>query len=96
MTSRDEEFPAGEDPADTGGFLLDMAVHDYDTARWMLGQRPVRVSAERQALVHRQLLEVGDLDNAIVTVELRRRWTRHLAYLSHLRIRARHTSRNHG
>jgi scyllo-inositol 2-dehydrogenase (NAD+) len=68
MTSRDEGFPAGEDPADTGGFLLDMAVHDYDTARWILGQRPVRASAERQALVHRQLLEVGDLDNAIVTI----------------------------
>jgi scyllo-inositol 2-dehydrogenase (NAD+) len=68
MTSRDQEFPPEEDPADTGGFLLDMAVHDYDTARWMLGQRPVRVSAERQALVHPQLLEVGDLDNAIVTV----------------------------
>ncbi len=68
MTSRDEEFPAGEDPADTGGFLLDMAVHDYDTACWILGQRPVRVSAERQALVHPQLFEVGDLDNAIVTV----------------------------
>ncbi|HLY48653.1 MAG TPA: Gfo/Idh/MocA family oxidoreductase [Solirubrobacteraceae bacterium] len=68
MTSRDEEFPAGEDPADTGGFLLDMAVHDYDTAAWVLGQRPVRVSAARQALVHRQLLEAGDLDNAFVTV----------------------------
>jgi myo-inositol 2-dehydrogenase/D-chiro-inositol 1-dehydrogenase len=68
MTSRDQEFPADEDPADTGGFLLDMAIHDYDTACWMLGQRPVRVSAERQALVHPRLLEVGDLDNAIVTV----------------------------
>jgi scyllo-inositol 2-dehydrogenase (NAD+) len=68
MTSRDEEFPAGEDPADTGGFLLDMAIHDYDTASWILDQRPMRVSAERQALVHPQLLEAGDLDNAIVTV----------------------------
>ena len=68
MTSRDQEFPPGEDPADTGGFMLDMAAHDYDTACWMLGQRPVRVSADRQALVHPQLLEVGDLDNAIVTV----------------------------
>jgi scyllo-inositol 2-dehydrogenase (NAD+) len=68
MTSRDEEFPPGEDPADTGGFLLDMAVHDYDTACWVLGQRPTYVSAQRQALVHPQLLEVGDLDNAIVTV----------------------------
>jgi scyllo-inositol 2-dehydrogenase (NAD+) len=68
MTSRDEEFPPGEDPADTGGFLLDMAVHDYDTAGWLLAQRPVQVSAARQALVHPQLLEAGDLDNAIVTV----------------------------
>jgi predicted dehydrogenase len=68
MTSRDQEFPPGEDPADTGGFMLDMAVHDYDTACWMLAQRPVRVSADRQALVHPGLLDVGDLDNAIVTV----------------------------
>jgi scyllo-inositol 2-dehydrogenase (NAD+) len=72
MTSRDQEFPPDEDPSDTGGFLLDMAVHDYDTACWMLGQRPVRVSAQRQALVHPQLLEVGDLDNAIVTVSFDR------------------------
>ncbi len=68
MTSRDQEFPPEEDPADTGGFLLDMAAHDYDTACWMLGQRPVRVSAQRTALVHPQLLAVGDLDNGIVTV----------------------------
>jgi scyllo-inositol 2-dehydrogenase (NAD+) len=66
--SRDTEFPAGEDPADTGGFLLDMAVHDYDVACWMLDQRPVQVSANRQALVHPQLLDIGDLDNAIATV----------------------------
>jgi scyllo-inositol 2-dehydrogenase (NAD+) len=66
--SRDTEFPPGEEPADTGGFLLDMAVHDYDVACWVLDQRPVRVSASRQALVHPQLLQVGDLDNALVTV----------------------------
>ena len=75
MTSRDvdfdvgeDPFPPGEDPADTGGFALDMAVHDYDTACWMLGQRPVRVSVERQALAHPQLLELGDFDNGIITV----------------------------
>jgi scyllo-inositol 2-dehydrogenase (NAD+) len=67
--SRDTDFPPDEDPADTGGFLLDMAVHDYDIAGWMLGQRPVRVSATRQGLVHPELLEVGDLDNASVTIE---------------------------
>jgi myo-inositol 2-dehydrogenase/D-chiro-inositol 1-dehydrogenase len=68
MTSRDMEWPEGEDPRDTGGFLLDMAVHDYDTACWMLGQEPVEAFAARQAEVYPELAELGDLDNAVVTV----------------------------
>jgi len=68
MTSRDMEWPEGEDPQDTGGFLLDMAVHDYDTACWMLGQEPVEASAARQSEVYPELADMGDLDNALVTV----------------------------
>jgi predicted dehydrogenase len=68
MTSRDMEWPEGEDPRDTGGFLLDMAVHDYDTACWMLGQEPTEAFAARQAEVYPELAEVGDLDNALVTI----------------------------
>ena len=68
MTSRDTEWPEGEDPRDTGGFLLDMASHDYDTACWMLGQEPVEAFAVRQAEVYPELLELGDLDNALVTI----------------------------
>jgi myo-inositol 2-dehydrogenase/D-chiro-inositol 1-dehydrogenase len=68
LTSRDMEWPEGEDPRNTGGFLLDMAVHDYDTACWMLGQEPVEAFAARQAEVYPELAEMGDLDNAIVTV----------------------------
>ncbi len=67
-TSRDTEWPEGESPAETGGFLLDMAVHDYDTACWLLGSRPVEVSAVRQARVYPELEALGDLDNAIVTI----------------------------
>jgi myo-inositol 2-dehydrogenase/D-chiro-inositol 1-dehydrogenase len=68
MTSRDMEWPEGEDPRETGGFLVDMAVHDYDTACWMLGQEPVEAFAARQAEVYPELAEVGDLDNSLVTV----------------------------
>jgi predicted dehydrogenase len=68
LTSRDMEWPAGEDPRQTGGFLLDMAAHDHDAACWLLGQQPVEVYAARQALVHPQLGEIGDLDNGVVTV----------------------------
>jgi predicted dehydrogenase len=67
-TSRDLEWPEGERPADTGGFLLDMAVHDYDVACWFLGARPVEVSAARQAKVYPELAALGDLDNAVVTI----------------------------
>ncbi|MDQ3890799.1 MAG: Gfo/Idh/MocA family oxidoreductase [Actinomycetota bacterium] len=68
LTSRDTEWPEGEDPADTGGFLLDMASHDYDTACWLLGDEPAEVSAVRQALVYPHLANAGDLDNALVTI----------------------------
>ena len=67
-TSRDMEWPEGELPADTGGFLLDMAVHDYDVACWFLGGEPVQVSAARQARVYPELEALGDLDNALVTI----------------------------
>ncbi len=68
LTSRDMEWPANDDPADAGGFLLDMAVHDYDTACWILEAQPVAVSVARQGLVHPELLAMGDLDNALVTI----------------------------
>jgi predicted dehydrogenase len=68
VTSRDMEWPEGEDPRDTGGFLLDMAVHDYDTACWMLGQEPVEAYAARQAEVYPELADMGDLDNGLVTI----------------------------
>ena len=68
-TSRDMEWPEGELPEDTGGFLLDMAVHDYDLACWFLGGSPVEVTAVRQARVYPELERLGDLDNAAVTIQ---------------------------
>jgi scyllo-inositol 2-dehydrogenase (NAD+) len=68
LTSRDTEWPADENPRDTGGFLLDMASHDYDTACWLFGDEPVEVSVARQALVHPELMALGDLDNGLVTI----------------------------
>jgi len=68
QTSRDVRTPEPEDPGPAGGFLVDMASHDYDTACWLLGQEPVEVHAARQAKVYPELLELGDLDNAVVTI----------------------------
>jgi predicted dehydrogenase len=72
LTSRDMEWPEGDDPRDAGGFLLDMASHDYDAACWFLDDEPVEVTAARQALVHPELAALGDLDNAVVTMRFAR------------------------
>ncbi len=72
LTSRDTEWPEGEDPHDTGGFLLDMASHDYDAACWLLGDEAVDVTAARQSLVYPELAGLGDLDNAVVTIRFAR------------------------
>jgi scyllo-inositol 2-dehydrogenase (NAD+) len=68
LTSRDTEWPAGENPRDTGGFLLDMASHDYDAACWLFDDEPAEVSAARDARVYPELAELGDLDNGVVTI----------------------------
>ncbi len=67
-TSRDVLTPEPEDPGPAGGFLVDMASHDYDAACWLLGQEPVEVFAARQSLVYPELDTLGDLDNAVVTI----------------------------
>ena len=66
--ARDVLMPEPEDPVSTGGFLLDMASHDYDAACWFLGQEPVEAYAARQWSVYPELEALGDLDNAAVTV----------------------------
>jgi predicted dehydrogenase len=68
LTSRDTEWPEGEDPRDTGGFLVDMASHDYDAACWLFDDEPVEVFAARQAQVYPDLAKLGDLDNGLVTI----------------------------
>lgn len=67
-TSRDVRTPEPEDPGPAGGFLLDMASHDYDAACWFLAQEPLEVHAVRFSAVYPELLELGDLDNATVTI----------------------------
>ncbi len=63
MTSR-ETKPPDEDQLETGGFIMDLGVHDMDTARWLLGDEPVSVFTATQA----HALPHSDMDNAYLTV----------------------------
>ena len=68
--SRDPFCPPGDymDPAKSGGLILDMAIHDFDLARWLVGSEVERVTAEGTVLVCKELAAVGDIDNALVNM----------------------------
>ncbi len=60
--------PAFADPRVSGGLVLDMAIHDFDLARWLMQDEVVRVSGEGALLVCQDLRPVGDLDQAVINL----------------------------
>jgi predicted dehydrogenase len=53
---------------DSGGLLMDLMGHDYDTCRWLIGDEPVSVYAEARCMVQPELKAQGDFDHARVLV----------------------------
>ncbi len=70
-TGRDPRAPSLEFArrSNSGGLILDMGVHDYDLARWLMGSEVTRVSTEGGCLVFKELATVGDIDNAIINLK---------------------------
>ncbi len=52
----------------SGGMIMDMGIHDFDTARWLMGSEVERVYAEGGCLVYPELKDVGDIDNAVINL----------------------------
>jgi inositol 2-dehydrogenase len=68
-TSRDPFRPSLEyaNPKSSGGMLLDMGIHDFDLARWFMGE--VRtVSTIGATIAYPELATVGDIDNAVASL----------------------------
>ena len=68
-TSRDPYRPSLEyaNPKSSGGMLIDMGIHDFDLARWFMGE--VRaVSAIGATIAYPELTTVGDIDNAVASL----------------------------
>lgn len=68
-TSRDPFRPSLEyaNPSSSGGMLIDMGIHDFDLARWFMGD--VRsVAAIGATIAYPELDTVGDIDNAIASL----------------------------
>jgi scyllo-inositol 2-dehydrogenase (NAD+) len=67
---RDPFCPRREyaDPRVSGGLIFDMAIHDFDLARWLMDSEVERVTAEGALLVCQELAAVGDIDNALINL----------------------------
>jgi myo-inositol 2-dehydrogenase/D-chiro-inositol 1-dehydrogenase len=64
ITSNDPSPPPPSYVAISGGLFKDMAIHDFDMARWLLGEEPVQVYAAGSCLVDPEIGKLGDVDTA--------------------------------
>ena len=55
----------------SGGMFKDMAIHDFDMARWLLGDDPVEVYAAAAAIVDPAIGAAGDVDTAKILLRTR-------------------------
>jgi myo-inositol 2-dehydrogenase / D-chiro-inositol 1-dehydrogenase len=69
ITSRDPQPPGVDYVRASGGLFMDMMIHDFDMARYVIGSEVVEVSAAGAVLVDPAIGEVGDIDTAIVTLK---------------------------
>ncbi len=71
ITSRDPAPPPADYVARSGGLFRDMMIHDFDMARWLLGEEPVSVFAAGSVLFDQNIGEAGDVDSAVALLRTR-------------------------
>ena len=66
LTSRDPGPPPYDYIERSGGIFRDMTIHDFDVARWILGEEVETVQAVASVLVDPKIGSLGDFDSANV------------------------------
>lgn len=69
ITSRDPGLPPYDYITRSGGIFRDMMIHDFDIARFLLGEEPTEVQANGSVLVDPKVGELGDFDSASVLLK---------------------------
>jgi len=70
ITSWDPEVPPIEYVKVSGGLFLDMAIHDFDMARFLTDSEAKEVYAVGDVFINPAVKDAGDIDTAIVTLRL--------------------------
>ncbi len=69
ITSRDPELAPMPILKSSGGIFRDMTIHDFDLARFILGEEPVEVSATGSVKVDPVVATLDDYDTVMVTMK---------------------------
>ena len=71
ITSRDPEPPPLEYIKVSGGIFLDMTSHDFDIARFLIGEDVEEIYTAAGVMVDPRIGEAGDLDTAVITLKFK-------------------------
>ena len=66
---RDPNGPPPEYVPMSGGLFVDMAIHDLDVARWIMGPEITEVYAQGAVLKHEYLKELNDIDDGQILLK---------------------------
>ncbi len=69
ISSRDPGLPPLSYLKVSGGQCRDMTIHDFDMARWLLGEEPVEVFACGSCLVDPAVGGIGDTDSLMIVMK---------------------------
>ncbi len=69
ITSRDPAPPPLAYVKVSGGIFLDMTIHDFDMARYLMGSEVTEVYAAANVLVDPEIGKAGDVDTAVITLK---------------------------
>ena len=70
ITNRDPELPSMEFLRVSGGMFLDMTIHDFDMARFQIGEVD-EVYAIANVLIDDELKSFGDVDTSVITLKFK-------------------------
>ena len=68
ITSHDPMPPPPEYVSVSGGMFLDMTIHDFDMARFVIDSEVIEVYAKANVLIDSAIGKAGDVDTAITTL----------------------------
>ena len=71
ITSRDPAPPSLAYLKSSGGLFMDMSIHDFDMARFLMGSEVTEVYATGSVMIDNVFLKVHDIDTAIIQLRFK-------------------------